>query len=76
MNQDQQVAQIFEKLGSAPEQAIRMARQLIKRAEQLSETENIPFLESLERLLKLCIGGAQGEIDPNFTPFSKKSKKS
>lgn len=71
-----QVAGIFEKLGAPSSQAMRMAKQLVKRAEQFSKSENVAFLEALERLLKLSIGGIQGEIDPNFRPISKKIQKS
>ena len=76
MDAADQVAQIFEKLGAPSDQAFRMAKQLVKRAEQFANVENVPFLEALERLLKLSIGGIQGEIDPNFRPISKKTQKS
>lgn len=71
-----QVSQVFERLGASPEQALRMARQLVKRAEQLARQEEIPFLESMERLMNLSVRGAQGDFDPDFEPISKKSPKS
>lgn len=71
-----QVSQVFERLGASPEQALRMSRQLVKRAEQLAGQEKIPFLESLERLMNLSVRGAQGDFDPNFEPISKKLPKS
>ena len=37
----QQVAKIFQNLGAEKEQAITMARQLIKRAEQLANKINL-----------------------------------
>lgn len=69
-NQDEegaavQVSRVFEGLGAPPAQALVMARQLIRRAGQLSAQENIPFLQSLERLLHLATRGAQGDFDPN-----------
>jgi len=73
---DKQVARIFEQLGAPSSQASKMAKQLVKRAEQFSKSENVPFLEALNRLLQLSIDGIQGEIDPNFRPISKKSQKS
>jgi len=76
MDESEQVSKVFEKLGASPEQASRMAKQLVKRARQQSELEKTSFLEALDRLMRLSIGGAQGDFDPNFQLISKKSQKS
>jgi len=76
MEETEQVAKVFEKLGTSPEQASRMAKQLVKRAKQQAELEKISFLEALDRLMRLSIGGAQGDFDPNFRLISQKSQKS
>ena len=76
MEEVEQVAQVFQNLGASNEQATRMAKQLVKRAHQQAENEEIPFLEALDRLLRLSVGGAKGDFDPNFELISQKSQKS
>ena len=47
----QQVAKIFQNLGAEKEQAITMARQLIKRAEQLAKQNQSSKFSELQTLL-------------------------
>lgn len=43
-----------------------MARQLIKRAEQLAVDRNISLPQALEHLLRVLVLGRQGEVPPGF----------
>lgn len=75
MNEVQKLSKVFENLGAQSTQALTMARQVMRRADQLAEEKNISRIDSLERLMRLCVRGFQGEISPDFTPTPKKSKK-
>ena len=59
-----QVAHALQQLGSTSEQAEVMAKQLVKRAEQLSEQNKSSFLIELGRLLETVSHGAQGRLKP------------
>lgn len=59
-----QVAGIFKNLGANQEQATTMARQLIKRAEQLAKENNSSNIKELQTLLDTAICGAQGILKP------------
>ena len=63
MNADplQMLTKAFENLGSPPDQAGTMAAQLLKRARQLSEQENISGEAALSLLLEKVIAGRRGE---------------
>ena len=68
MNQEdetQQIAQIFVNLGAEQTMARQMARQLIKRAEQRSDEEDISKTEALKELLEVAVYGAQGMLKPS-----------
>ena len=60
----QQVADALHQLGAGSEQAKLMARQLVKRAEQLAEQHNSSFLIELGKLLQTVSCGAQGRLKP------------
>ena len=64
-NETEQIAGIFRNLGADQDQAITMARQLIKRAEQLAEEKNSTKVSELQALLETAICGAQGIIKPD-----------
>ena len=68
----EQLAKVFERLGAPREQALRMASQLMRRAEQLAAESNLSKVESVERLMGLCMEGFHGRIDPDFSPTRKK----
>jgi len=48
-------------VAAAPQQAERMASQLLKRAEQLVEERGISYLEAVESLLKKVIEARSGD---------------
>ena len=64
-NETEQIAGIFRNLGADQDQAITMARQLIKRAEQLAEEKNSTKVSELQSLLETAICGAQGTLKPD-----------
>jgi len=70
-----QLAKVFANLGAEPSQARTMARQILRRAEQLAAENNISRVESLDRLMRLCVRGFHGEIDPKFAPTRTESEK-
>ncbi len=43
-----------------------MARQLIKRAEQLAVERKISPAQAMEHLLRVLVHGRQGEVPPEF----------
>jgi hypothetical protein len=56
------------KLGATPAQAAAMARQLIKRADQLAAERGQPREEAMAYLLRLVVQGRSGETPPEFQP--------
>jgi hypothetical protein len=50
------------RLGAPPEQAAVMAKQLLKRADQLSVERRIPRERAMEQLLKILVEGRQGNV--------------
>lgn len=68
-----QIQELCRRLGASPEQAETMARQLIKRAEQLAAERKITLEKALEHLLRVLVHGRQGEVPPEpqkNPPFS------
>jgi hypothetical protein len=60
-----QVAQVFQNMGADRQSAERMARQLIKRAEQKAKDKKTSKIIELQELLELSIYGAQGLLKPD-----------
>jgi hypothetical protein len=56
------------KLGASPAQAEAMARQLIKRTDQLSAERGQSREETMAYLLRLVVQGRSGEVPPEFQP--------
>ncbi|MBI2497107.1 MAG: hypothetical protein HYV75_04020 [Opitutae bacterium] len=56
------------KLGAGPAQAEAMARQLIKRADQLAAERGQLREETMAYLLRLVVQGRSGEVPPEFRP--------
>lgn len=54
------------RLGSSEAQARTMARQLLKRSEQIARERGIERVEAMEHLLSLLISGSQGQTPPDF----------
>ena len=65
-NETEQISGIFRNLGADQDQAITMARQLLKRAEQLAEEKNSTKVSELQALLETAICGAQGILKPDI----------
>jgi hypothetical protein len=64
-NEISDIAGIFSSLGSEKKQALRMADQLLKRAEQLSTELNITKTEALQGLLETVTCGSRGNLKPS-----------
>ena len=56
------------KLGAPPRQAETMARQLLKRAEQLAVERKQSQEEAMTYLLRLVAQGSTGEVPKEFLP--------
>jgi len=59
---------LCRKLGASLEQAEAMARQLMKRADQLVEQRNQTREQAMEYLLRLLVQGRSGEVPEEFRP--------
>ena len=59
------VAKLFKNLGAEEKQAEIMAKQLLKRAEQLAQERNSSKTEELQKLLEVSIYCAQGMLKPS-----------
>lgn len=68
MNELAQLTRVCRGLGAPPEQAEVMARQLIKRADQLVIERGQTREEVMAYLLRLVVQGRSGEVPPEFQP--------
>lgn len=69
MDELAQLTQLCRRLGAeTDEQADVMARQLLKRTDQLAAERQITREAALQHLLSLIIHGRQGNVPPGFTP--------
>ena len=55
-------------------QAETMARQLLKRADQLAAERGIAREAALQHLLSVLVHGRRGEVPPGFTPPAPRSE--
>jgi hypothetical protein len=62
------------KLGASPQQADAMARQLLKRADQLAVERNQSREECMAYLLRLVVQGRAGVVPPEFSSDGGKSE--
>ncbi len=62
-----QVAQLFVRMGAGAESAEVMARQLLKRADQIAVERGIERVEALDSLLRSAIRGREG-LPPSDLP--------
>ena len=60
MDSTDQLAQLFQKYNANEEQSKIMAKQLIKRAKQISNRDGIPEVDALNTLLTVTILGLNG----------------
>ena len=56
------------RLGAAAGPAETMARQLMKRADQLARDRGIPREEAMCQLLQILVQGRQGNVPAEFKP--------
>lgn len=68
MDELAQLTKLCRNLGASPEQAGAMARQLIKRADQLVAERRQTREEAMAYLLRLIVQGRGGEVPPEFQP--------
>jgi hypothetical protein len=68
MDELAQLTKLCRSLGASPEQAGAMARQLIKRADQLVADRQQTREEAMAYLLRLVVQGRSGEVPPEFQP--------
>lgn len=64
-NEIDKISQIFINLGAPKQNAEVMAKQLIKRAEQIAEEKNTSKIKELQKLLEISVLGAQGRLHPS-----------
>jgi len=64
----EKLAALCQRMGASPEQARRMATQLLKRSEQLAEEHGTTRVEALDHLLRVLISGREGKVGPDFPP--------
>lgn len=68
MTELEQLTQLCERLGSPRAQAVTMAAQLLKRAEQLAQERGVTRESALKGLLEVVIKGRAGEVPERFSP--------
>lgn len=68
MDELTQLTELCGKLGAPPSQAEAMARQLVKRVDQLSAARGQSREETMDYLLRLVAQGRSGEVPPEFQP--------
>ena len=68
MSEFEKITALCTKLGASPEQAATMARQLIKRADQISAERGIPREEAMAQLLQILVQGRQGTVPDAYKP--------
>ena len=68
MSEADQLVAAFERLGAPRAQAVTMAAQLLKRAEQLAQERGFTRQAALARLLELVSKGRAGELPADFVP--------
>ncbi len=74
MSELDQLTELCRRLGAEPTQADAMARQLMKRADQLVAERGQTRTEVMAYLLKLVVQGRQGEVPKEFQPPAAESK--
>ena len=68
MSELEQVIALCARLGAPPAQAATMAKQLLKRADQLAAERGIRREEAMAQLLQILVQGSQGEVPGAFKP--------
>jgi hypothetical protein len=68
MDELAQLTELCRRMGATPVQADAMARQLIKRTDQLSVERGQTREEVMAYLLRLVVQGRSGTVPPEFAP--------
>lgn len=68
MTEHEQLTQLCQRLGAPPTQAATMAKQLLKRADQLVLERGTTREAALKGLLEVVVKGRAGEVPPEFAP--------
>lgn len=77
MDELDQLTKLCRGLGATPEQADAMARQLIKRTDQLAAERKQTREEAMAYLLRLLVQGRSGTVPPEFqAPVQNKADNS
>lgn len=71
MSDVEKIATLCERLGAPPAQAATMARQLLKRADQLAAGRGLTREAALAQLLQILVEGRQGNVPPGMRTPSK-----
>lgn len=66
MDDFEHVKRLCRSFGADETQAEVMARQLMKRAEQIAQERNCDQVEAMRYLLEIALKGASGEAPPGF----------
>ncbi len=66
MSDEDQVMRLCQRWGASEAQARVMAKQLLKRADQLAAERGWTRVEAMAHLLTLVAKGSQGETTPEF----------
>lgn len=75
MDELARLAQLCRRLGAPTDaQAETMARQLLKRADQLATERAIPREAAMQHLLGVLVHGRQGGVPPGFSAPPAKSE--
>lgn len=69
MTELDQLTQLCERLGAPRAQAMTMAAQLLKRADQLAVERGTTREAALKSLLDVVVKGRAGEVPPQFGTF-------
>ncbi|MBI2517960.1 MAG: hypothetical protein HYV95_13735 [Opitutae bacterium] len=68
MSELEQLTKLCRGLGASEAQAGAMARQMLKRAEQLAVERKISREDAMAHLLQILRHGRAGEVPPGFQP--------
>jgi len=74
MNELRRLTELCLGWGAGPHQAEAMARQLMKRADQLAVERGQTREEAMAYLLRLAVQGRSGEVPPEFQPPQGRSE--
>ena len=74
MDELSQLTKYCRTLGASTLQAETMARQLLKRTEQLAVERNQSREEAMAYLLRLVAQGKSGQVPPEFNPGAGESE--